>query len=43
MLQRCFRDLVAASQHLAVSDIAYESHGLFQLGMGEQVPMPGTR
>jgi alkylation response protein AidB-like acyl-CoA dehydrogenase len=43
MLQRCFRDLVAASQHLAVSDVAYESHGLFQLGMGEQVPMPGTR
>jgi alkylation response protein AidB-like acyl-CoA dehydrogenase len=43
MLQRCFRDVVASSQHLAVSDTAYEAHGQFKLGMGESVPMTGTR
>jgi len=43
MLQRCFRDVVASGQHLAVSDTAYESHGMFKLGLGENVPMTGTR
>jgi indole-3-acetate monooxygenase len=43
MLQRCFRDVVASGQHLAVSDTAYEAHGQFKLGMGENVPMTGTR
>ena len=43
MLQRCFRDVVASGQHLAVSDTAYEGHGQFKLGLGENVPMTGTR
>lgn len=43
MLQRCFRDVVASGQHLAVSDTGYEAHGQFKLGMGENVPMTGTR
>jgi alkylation response protein AidB-like acyl-CoA dehydrogenase len=43
MLQRCFRDVVASGQHLAVSDTSYEAHGQFKLGMGENVPMTGTR
>ena len=43
MLQRCFRDVVASGQHLAVSDAAYEAHGQFLLGMGENVLMTGTR
>jgi alkylation response protein AidB-like acyl-CoA dehydrogenase len=43
MLQRCFRDVVASGQHLAVSDASYEAHGKFKLGMGEQVPLTGTR
>lgn len=42
-LQRCFRDLIASGQHLAVSDTAYEAHAQFLLGMGENVPMTGTR
>jgi hypothetical protein len=42
-LQRCFRDLVASGQHLAVSDTAYEAHAQFMLGMGEHVPAPGPR
>jgi alkylation response protein AidB-like acyl-CoA dehydrogenase len=43
MLQRCFRDVVASGQHFAVTDAGYEAHGLFKLGMGETVPMTGTR
>jgi alkylation response protein AidB-like acyl-CoA dehydrogenase len=43
MLQRCFRDVVASGQHLAVSDTAYESQGMFKLGLGENVPQTGTR
>jgi alkylation response protein AidB-like acyl-CoA dehydrogenase len=43
MLQRCFRDVVASGQHLAVSDTQYEAHGQFKLGMGENVPQTGTR
>jgi indole-3-acetate monooxygenase len=43
MLQRCFRDVVASGQHLAVSDTAYEAQGQFKLGMGENVPVTGTR
>jgi alkylation response protein AidB-like acyl-CoA dehydrogenase len=43
MLQRCFRDVVASGQHLAVSDTSYEAHGKFKLGMGEDVPQTGTR
>ncbi|HLG12768.1 MAG TPA: acyl-CoA dehydrogenase family protein [Dehalococcoidia bacterium] len=42
-LQRCFRDVVASGQHLAVSDTAYEAHAQFLLGLGENVPMTGTR
>jgi hypothetical protein len=42
-LQRCFRDLVASGQHLAVSDTAYEAHAQFLLGLGESVPVTGTR
>jgi alkylation response protein AidB-like acyl-CoA dehydrogenase len=42
-LQRCFRDLIASGQHLAVSDTAYEAHAQFLLGLGENVPMTGTR
>jgi alkylation response protein AidB-like acyl-CoA dehydrogenase len=43
MLQRCFRDVVASGQHLAVSDTSYEAHGKFKLGMGDEVPQTGTR
>ena len=43
MLQRCFRDIVASGQHFAVSDLQYEAHGMFKLGLGDQVPMTGTR
>jgi alkylation response protein AidB-like acyl-CoA dehydrogenase len=43
MLQRCFRDVVASAQHLAVSDTSYEMHGKFKLGLGAEVPMTGTR
>lgn len=32
VLQRCLRDLDAAAQHFAVSDVAYEDHGRFMLG-----------
>jgi alkylation response protein AidB-like acyl-CoA dehydrogenase len=42
-LQRCFRDLIASGQHLAVSDTAYEAHAQFLLGLGENVPVTGTR
>ncbi len=43
MLQRCLRDLIAGGQHFAVSDLAYETQGLFKLNMAENVPNPGTR
>jgi indole-3-acetate monooxygenase len=42
-LQRFFRDLIASGQHGAVSDTAFEARGQFMLGMGENVPMTGTR
>jgi alkylation response protein AidB-like acyl-CoA dehydrogenase len=34
-LQRCMRDINAGAQHLAVSDVAYENHGRFVLGLAE--------
>jgi alkylation response protein AidB-like acyl-CoA dehydrogenase len=43
MLQRCFRDIVASGQHFAVSDLQYEAHGMFKLGMGQEAPRTGTR
>jgi alkylation response protein AidB-like acyl-CoA dehydrogenase len=43
MLQRCHRDVVASAQHFAVSDAAFESHGKFKLGRGDEVIMTGTR
>ncbi len=33
VLQRCLRDINAAAQHLMVSDISYENHGQFVLGL----------
>ena len=33
ILQRCFRDINAAAQHLMVSDASYENHGQFVLGL----------
>lgn len=33
LLQRYLRDVNVAAQHLMVSDIAYETHGLFTLGL----------
>jgi len=43
MLQRCWRDVLAAGQHFGVSDVAYEAHGRFKLGMSENAPGAGTR
>jgi len=39
LLQRCLRDINAAAQHALVSDIAYENHGQFALGLPEATPM----
>ena len=33
VLQRCLRDINAAAQHLMVSDVSYENHGQFVLGI----------
>ena len=38
-LQRCLRDINVAAQHLIVSDIAYETHGQFALGLPDADPM----
>ena len=37
-LQRCLRDVNAGAQHLAASDIAYENHGQFLLGLSQASP-----
>jgi alkylation response protein AidB-like acyl-CoA dehydrogenase len=37
-LQRCMRDVNAGAQHLAVSEVAYENHGRFVLGLAEASP-----
>lgn len=39
VLQRCFRDLNAAAQHLMVSESAYEIHGQCMLGIPDVEPM----
>ena len=39
VLQRCLRDINAAAQHNMVSDIAYENHGKFALGLPDANPM----
>ena len=38
-LQRCLRDINAAAQHALVSDVAYEIHGQFALGLPGATPM----
>jgi alkylation response protein AidB-like acyl-CoA dehydrogenase len=38
-LQRCLRDINVAAQHLMVSDITYETHGQFALGLPDIDPM----
>ena len=38
-LQRCLRDINVAAQHLMVSDITYETHGQFALGLPDADPM----
>jgi alkylation response protein AidB-like acyl-CoA dehydrogenase len=37
-LQQYMRDINAGAQHLAVSDVAYENHGQFVLGISEADP-----
>lgn len=39
ILQRCWRDMNAAAQHFMVSDVAYENHGQFSLGIPGADPM----
>jgi len=39
ILQRCWRDMNAAAQHFVVSDVAYENHGQFSLGIPGADPM----
>ena len=39
ILQRCFRDVNAAAQHLIVSETAYEVHGQFALGFSDADPL----
>ena len=39
ILQRCWRDMNAAAQHFVVSDVAYENHGQFLLGIPGADPM----
>jgi alkylation response protein AidB-like acyl-CoA dehydrogenase len=39
ILQRCWRDMNAAAQHFVVSDVAYENHGQFALGIPGADPM----
>jgi indole-3-acetate monooxygenase len=38
LLQRHLRDINAASQHVTVSDVAYENHGQFVLGLPDADP-----
>ena len=38
-LQRCFRDIHAASQHFMVSDSTYEVLAQFALGLPDANPM----
>ena len=38
-LQRCLRDIYAASQHLLMSSRAYENHGQFLLNLPQAHPM----
>jgi hypothetical protein len=38
-LQRCLRDIHAASQHLVMSSRAYENHGQFLLNLPDAHPM----
>jgi hypothetical protein len=35
----CWRDINVAAQHLMVSDITYETHGQFALGLPDADPM----
>ncbi|HTN83118.1 MAG TPA: acyl-CoA dehydrogenase family protein [Sorangium sp.] len=42
-LQRCFRDLHAATQHIAATDDAYEFAGRARLGIAELHPMLAPR
>ena len=39
VLQKCLRDINAATQHQMVSDRAYENHGQFALGFPDANPM----
>lgn len=39
VLQQCLRDINAAAQHQMVSDVAYENHGQFTLGLPGADPM----
>jgi alkylation response protein AidB-like acyl-CoA dehydrogenase len=39
ILQRCLRDINAAAQHVVVSDVAYENHGQFLLGLPGADPL----
>jgi alkylation response protein AidB-like acyl-CoA dehydrogenase len=39
VLQRCLRDISAGAQHQMVSDIAYENHGRFLLGLPDATVM----
>jgi alkylation response protein AidB-like acyl-CoA dehydrogenase len=39
VLQRCLRDINAAAQHNMVSDVAYENHAKFSLGLPDADPM----
>lgn len=39
VLQRCWRDMNAAAQHFMVSDMTYENHGQFLLGVPGADPM----
>ena len=42
-LQRCFRDMHAATQHIAATDDAYEFAGRARLGIAELHPMLAPR
>lgn len=42
-LQRCFRDVHAATQHVAATDDAYEFAGRVRLGIAEPHPLLAPR
>ena len=42
-LQRCFRDIHAATQHIAASDDAYEFAGRVRLGIAKPHPFLAAR